>query len=130
MGLLKPILIFLGTFTLCIGVVGVFIPGLPTTPFLLLSAGLYLKSSDRLYDRLISNRFVGSYIKDFKIKKGMSVKSKLYSISMMWLMISISCFLFITPLLIELIVITLGIIGTMIMGFIIPTRKNSDKRQL
>jgi hypothetical protein len=130
MNLLRVILICLGTFSLSVGIIGVFVPGLPTTPFLLLSAGLYLKSSDRLYARLISNRFVGSYIRDFQAKKGMTRNSKIFSISMMWLMISISCLFFISILFIELIVIALGIIGTLIMGFIIPTIINSDKRQL
>ncbi len=60
MSFLKSILILLGTLSLCIGVIGIVVPGLPTTPFLLLTAGLYIKSSDKLYTKLISNRLVGS----------------------------------------------------------------------
>lgn len=75
MSFLKSIFILLGTLSLFVGVIGIVVPGLPTTPFLLLTAGLYLKSSDKLYAKLIVNRFVGSYIIKFNQRKGMSIKA-------------------------------------------------------
>jgi uncharacterized protein len=123
---LKVILIFLGTVTLIIGVVGAFIPGLPTTPFLLLTAGLYLRSSDRLYHLLITNRLIGPYIQDFKRKKGMTKKSKIYAICTMWIMIAISSFGFIKSLQLRLIVLFIGLLGTFVMGVLIPTVYSSD----
>ncbi len=121
----KTLLIFLGTLSLGIGCIGIFIPGLPTTPFLLITAGLYLRSSDKLYQKVISNRFIGSYINDFQTKKGMTLKIKLYSITLMWLMISSSCIFFISVGLVRLVLIVVGLIGTFVMGFLIQTIKHN-----
>lgn len=125
MNIFKSILIFLGTLSLCIGIIGIVVPGLPTTPFLLLTAGLYVRSSDRLYEKLISNRFVGPYILEFRRKKGMNLKSKLFAIIIMWTMITMSCVFFIKLLQVQLLVIAIGVIGTVVMGFIIPTIKEN-----
>jgi len=124
--IIRTLLIFIGTVSLCIGAIGIFIPGLPTTPFLLLSAGLYLRSSEKLYHFLIKNKHLGFYVMKFQTNKGMTKGIKLYSISTMWIMITVSCLFFITPLSVKLCVSGLGIIGTIVMGFIIPTIKNSD----
>lgn len=125
MNLFKVILIFLGTVSLCIGAIGVFVPGLPTTPFLLLTAGLYMRSSDKLHYWLISNKYIGSYITEFQTNRGMTWRVKLYSICTMWVMITISCLFFITPSSVKLLVAALGIIGSIVMGFIIPTINKS-----
>jgi len=126
MNLIRVILILLGTISLVVGVFGIFIPGLPTTPFLLLTAGLYLRSSDRLYNKLVSNRFIGSYIVEYHENRGMSARLKLYSIILMWLMIAVSTHFFIELLSIKLVITICGLIGTVVMGFVVPTkgRKN------
>jgi hypothetical protein len=124
--MIKFLLIFLGTVSLILGITGIFVPGLPTTPFLLLTAGCYVKSSDKLYHYLINNKLVGTYISDFRIKKGMTKKSKIYAICMMWLMIALSSIFFITPFSSKVVVSVIGVIGTIVMGFIVPTIYNSD----
>lgn len=125
MNLFKAILIVLGTLSLCVGVIGIVVPGLPTTPFLLLTAGLYVKNSDKLYAKLIANRFVGSYILAFNQRKCMTKRTKLYAISTMWVMIAFSTIFCIKLLPMRLIILIVGIIGTMVMGFIVPTVNNS-----
>ncbi len=131
MNLLKVILIALGTISLCIGVIGIFVPGLPATPFILLTAGLYMRSSGKLYHLLITNKYAGSHILKFQLNKGMSKRLKLYSIGTMWIMIVISCAFFITPLAAILLVLAMGLIGTVVMGLIIPTtnisKRNNNK---
>lgn len=119
----KPVLIFLGTLSLIAGIAGIFIPGLPVTPFLLLTAGLYVRSSQKLYDRLISNRFVGSYISDYRKNNGMTLKSKLLAVALMSLMITVSCIFLIDLLSTRLLIIALGKIGAVVMIFIVPTVK-------
>jgi len=128
MSLIKAILISLGTVSLFLGIVGIVIPGLPTTPFILLTAGLYIRSSEKLYNKMITNRFIGSYISDFRTGKGMTRRVKAYSISIMWIMVIISIVYLIEPLVIRLIVFLAGIAGTIVMGFIIPTISNSNIR--
>jgi len=100
---------------------GIVIPGLPTTPFLLVAAGLYIKSSDRLYSKLYGNRFIGNYISEFYNKKGMSLRTKIFAITTMWTMITLSCIFFIDLFPIQMIIVSAGIIGTIVMGFIVPT---------
>ncbi len=121
--MLKGALIIFGTISLFLGVSGIFIPGLPTTPFLLLTAGCYIRSSEKLYKKLVENRIVGPYLKEFYIKKGMTVKLKIFSIFLMWMMISISSIFFITAFLLKLILGVVGLIGTIVMALIVPTIK-------
>ncbi|MBN1415694.1 MAG: YbaN family protein [Bacteroidales bacterium] len=123
----RAILITLGTLSLCLGMVGIFIPGLPTTPFLLLTAGLYVRSSERLYQQLIQNKYVGSAILEFQQKKGLTLKTKLFSIFLMWSMIFISAFVFIQSMTIRIILLFIGATGTIVMGFMLPTIDNNRK---
>jgi len=127
MHMLKAILIILGTISLTLGLVGIFVPGLPTTPFLLLTSVLYLKSSSRLYSKVISNKWVGSYIRQYQNNKGMLLKQKIYAISLMAIMIALSCILFLKAMPIKLMVIAIGIIGVIVMAFIVPTVNNKTK---
>ncbi|MFO7657658.1 MAG: YbaN family protein [Bacteroidales bacterium] len=119
--LFRGILIILGTLSLGLGIIGIFVPGLPTTPFILLTAGLYIRSSDKLYSKLISNRHLGRYITEFQKEKGLTMRVKVYSITLMWIMILTSVTLFIHTGYIKILVILIGIIGTVVMGFILPT---------
>ncbi|MCF8390369.1 MAG: YbaN family protein [Bacteroidales bacterium] len=124
MSFVKLILIILGTLSLCVGVIGIMIPGLPTTPFVLLTAGLYIKSSDKLYQKLLSTRLIGSYLTEFQTNKGMTKKSKLLAIASMWIMILISILFFIDTISLRLIIAVIGLIGTFVMGLMVPTVKS------
>jgi len=119
--MVRLILIFFGTLSLILGITGIFIPGLPTTPFLLITAGLYVRSSERLYRNLISSKFIGPYILNFQRNKGLTLVSKLYAISIMWIMIIISTCFLVPSAPARLIIIGTGLLGTIVMGFIIPT---------
>lgn len=117
----KILFIFLGTISLVLGVIGIFIPGLPTTPFLLLTAALYVRSSEFLYNKLISNNFLSGYIRNYSEKKGISLRIKIYSISIMWLMITLSTLFLIDLYWVDILVIFIGFIGTIVMGFVLKT---------
>jgi uncharacterized protein len=84
----KALLITIGTLSIGLGVIGIVVPLLPTTPLILLGAVCYLRSSEKLYHKLIKNKWLGAYIKDFHEKKGISRKNKLVSLCLMWLSIS------------------------------------------
>jgi uncharacterized membrane protein YbaN (DUF454 family) len=102
-------------------VIGIFIPGLPTTPFLLLSAALYAKSSQRMHDWLVNHKVFGKYIREYREKKAIRLKYKIISLSMMWVMITVSMFL-IESWIVRIIVGVAGIIGTIVL-LNIPTYK-------
>ena len=81
------ILLILGTISLVLGIIGIFAPLLPTTPFLLLTAFLYLKSSPKAYAWLMRQKHLGSYIRNYQENKMIPLKAKVISIMMMWVSI-------------------------------------------
>jgi uncharacterized membrane protein YbaN (DUF454 family) len=130
MNLLKPILVSFGTMSLGLGIIGIVVPGLPATPFFLLSAGLYLRSSEKLYQKLLSNKWTGYYIIQYQTNKGLTKRSKIGAIVFMWSMIALSCLAFITSIPVKTGIIIAGLIGTFVMGFLIPTAhlSNDEKK--
>ena len=82
---MKYLLITLGSICLALGVIGIFLPLLPTTPFLLLSAALYVRSSDRLYQWLIHQKYLGDYIRNFREHRAIPLRAKILSVSMVWI---------------------------------------------
>jgi len=76
-----------GTIALGTGIVGIIVPVLPTTPFLLLAAICYMRGSERLYNALLSNRFIGSYVRNYLEGRGMSLKMKIWTLSLLWVAI-------------------------------------------
>lgn len=84
---MKILLIILGSISLVLGIIGIFLPLLPTTPFLLLTATLYFKSSPKLYEWLINQKQLGAYIENFRVHRALTLKTKIISISLTWLTI-------------------------------------------
>ena len=82
---MKYLLIALGSICLALGVIGIFLPLLPTTPFLLLSAALYVRSSDELYQWLIHQKYLGTYIRNFREHKAIPLRAKIISVTMVWM---------------------------------------------
>jgi uncharacterized membrane protein YbaN (DUF454 family) len=106
----RQLLLAAGTLSLAIGIVGIVVPLLPTTPFLLLAAGCYLRSSQRFYNWLIGNRFFGNYIRNYIEGRGIPVKVKLFIIILLWVTISISIWLVAKPLVtIILLIVAVGV---------------------
>jgi uncharacterized protein len=91
--LLKYLLVSAGTFFLGLGIIGIFLPILPTTPFLLLAAACYARSSKRFYDWLMNNKWFGSYIKNYQEGNGVPLKVKILTISVLWITILLSVFI-------------------------------------
>lgn len=87
------LLIILGTISLILGIIGVFLPLLPTTPFLLLTAFLYFRSSPKAYNWLINNKHLGTYIINYQEKKIIPLKAKILALTLMWLSI-LNCIIF------------------------------------
>ena len=88
---MKTICIILGTLSLGLGILGIFLPLLPTTPFLLLTAALYFKGSPRLYQWLLT------YIRNFRENKAIPLRAKIISLLLMWGTM-LYCIFFLIPL--------------------------------
>ncbi len=108
----KLLLVILGTLFLIIGVIGIFIPLLPTTPFLLLAAACYIRGSKKFYNWLIKNRWLGEYIKNYQEGRGVPFNVKIITIIVLWLTIIISTIVFISNSIIQIILFIIAIVVT------------------
>ena len=88
----KMFLAILGVVSLVLGIIGIFLPVLPTTPFLLLSTALFARSSPKLHEWLINHRLLGRYIRRFREDRSIPLKGKIISISMLWAFMLFSIF--------------------------------------
>ena len=118
----KWALITAGTFFLGLGIVGIFLPLLPTTPFLLLAAACYARSSKRFYNFLLNNKWFGNYIKNYRERKGIPLKIKILSISFLWIVIGYAV-IFVVHILLGKIVIILIAVGVTMHILSIQTLK-------
>lgn len=91
---MKIIFTIFGTISLILGIIGIFLPILPTTPFLLLTAALYFRSSPHLYDWLLKHPTLGPYIKNFREHKAIPLRVKIISVSLVWITL-LYCALFV-----------------------------------
>ncbi|CAE6910043.1 Inner membrane protein YbaN [Pseudomonas marincola] len=91
--LIRYALLAIGWLSVALGVIGIFLPVLPTTPFLLLAAACFMRSSERFYLWLTSHPHLGPWIRDYLDGEGIPLKGKIYAISLMWLSIGFSCYL-------------------------------------
>lgn len=83
----KQIWIIAGTVSLGLGIVGIFIPILPTTPLFLLAAYCYMRGSQRFYQWLVYRSWVGGYIRSYREGRGIPLKQKILTIALLWLSI-------------------------------------------
>lgn len=110
---IKSFLIGVGTLSIALGILGIFLPVLPTTPFLLLSGACYMRSSENLYHRLINNKWLGHYILDYNEKRGIPLRAKVISVSLLWFSIGISVIFFVKILWLRIILffVAIGVTG-------------------
>ena len=106
--LTKTLLIALGSLCVTLGVIGMFIPILPTTPFLLLAAFFYARSSQRFYHWLLTNRWFGEYIRNYREGNGMPLRQKVFTIVLLWLTIGVAIFFMITTWWVRLILLAIA----------------------
>lgn len=82
---MKILFVILGCISLGLGIAGIFLPLLPTTPLLLLAAALFVRSSPRLYEWLLNHPRLGTYIRNFREHRAIPLRVKVVSVSMVWL---------------------------------------------
>lgn len=95
--LVKILLVIVGSLSLGLGIIGIVLPLIPTTPLLLLAAACFVRSSDTLYNWLMTNKYFGSYITNFREGKGIPLKAKIIGVTTLWISITYSAF-FVVPL--------------------------------
>ena len=126
----KITFIIFGIFSFSLGAIGIVIPGLPTTPFMILSSILFLKSSDKLYVWLTTHKRFGPYVVDFKDGKGITRKTKIYAQTMMIITLISSLLpmspMYVNRLEIRIIILLAGMFSFWFVGFKIPTNLKNN----
>jgi uncharacterized membrane protein YbaN (DUF454 family) len=108
----KGIFIIVGTLALAIGIIGIFLPVVPTTPLVLLSAACYLRGSEKLHRWILSNPRFGEIIENYESGKGLKRSIKIKAIGLMWIMILISAFYFVDSLIARIAMILISSLVT------------------
>ena len=106
---IKRLLIVAGTISTALGIIGIFIPILPTTPFLLLAAACYMRGSARFYRWLTNNRLFGAYVKNYIEGRGMPLKIKILTISLLWVTIGLTVAFAVQHLVVRIVLILIAI---------------------
>ncbi|MGJ4787192.1 DUF454 domain-containing protein [Leptospira koniambonensis] len=120
-GFVRYLLIIIGTISLILGIIGIFTPVLPTTPFLLLTAACYARASQKFYNWLMNNKYFGSFIRDWRIHKAIPLKAKIISVSTIVITMTISAIF--APII--YVRIGMAVIGICVIFYILrfPTKK-------
>ncbi len=92
---LRRILLVCGFFFVFMAILGAILPIVPTTPFLLVSAACFYRSSARFYHWIMSNRYFGRYLQDYKAGRGIPTRIKVLALSFTWISTLVSVFFFI-----------------------------------
>lgn len=112
-----------GILLVAIGVIGIFLPVLPTTIFLILASACFVKSSPRANEWLRNHRVLGLYIKNYQDKTGLTVRAKIFNITFLWIMILLSAFYFTDEFYIKIILFLIAV-GVTIHLLMIKTKKD------
>ena len=126
---IKFLLISAGTISIFLGFIGIFLPILPTTPFLLLAAALYSKSSDKFYNWLIHNRLFGSFIRNYREGKGITLQAKFISLTSLWLVLGSTIIYAIENIYLKILLLLIAI-GVTIHLLLIPTFLDRKKTKI
>jgi len=127
--LTNRIWIAVGTILVTLGVIGIFLPLLPTTPFLLAAAACYARGSKRFYTWLLNNKWFGEYIRNYREGKGVPMRVKIISLSLLWLTIGFSAFS-VVPLLIGKVILIMIAIAVSLHLILLPTLKKTEQQSM
>ncbi len=116
----KVLYVGCGTICILLALAGIVLPGLPTTPFLLLASWLFVRSSPSLHARLESSRLFCPYLKRYRKRGGVTAKGKTMIVILMLSVVAVSCIFFLESLALRLIVVSAGIAGTVCVIFFVP----------
>ncbi len=122
--LIRWSLVAAGTLSLGLGLFGIFVPVLPTTPFLLLAAACYARGSQRFYCWLINNRLFGTYIRSYWEGRGLSIKVRAFTIIMLWLTIGLTVVVFINEDWLKVLLLAIALAVTVHVASLRPKKRS------
>lgn len=87
---MKILLNVIGSIAVVLAILGVFLPLLPTTPFLLLASACYVRGSERMHRWLLNNRLFGEYLRNVEERRGLPLRAKIITLALLWISMSYS----------------------------------------
>ncbi len=117
----------MGTIALGLGLIGVVLPGLPTTPFVLLAAACYARASPRLHQRMRENTWIGPMLRDWEANRSLTRRVKTIALVSMAIMVSVSVWSLRTQPALQALLLAGGASGLWVVGWTIPTRKKPEQ---
>ena len=105
--LLRWILICCGWLSIVAGVIGIFLPLLPTVPFLLLATACFARSSERFHGWLVEHNYLGPLISDYLNGGGIPLRIKIIAIGMVWVSFPATAFLFVPVVWIKIVLMAI-----------------------
>ena len=108
----KGILLFAGILSVGLAIVGIVLPLLPTTPFLLLAAACFARSSDRLYRWLITHKQFGPYIENYRTHRAIPRRAKIVTLLLLWITMSYTTIAIVHILAVRVLLVLIGTIVT------------------
>lgn len=105
----KILLIIAGWFFVSLGVIGIFLPVMPTTIFLIIAAACFARSSEKFYNWLITNKYLGKFIRNYREHRGMPLKAKIIAILMLNIAIGYSAIFAVTLLWVKILLFGIAI---------------------
>jgi uncharacterized protein len=111
-----------GSLSLVLGLIGVLLPGLPTTPFILLAAACYARASPRLHQWLLNHRWLGPMLRDWERDRSLTRRTKTVAVGSMLLMVSLSIWSFRGNATVQGVLLAAALVGAWVV-LRIPTRR-------
>ena len=121
-GVYRYLYIISGFLLVMIGVIGIFLPLLPTTIFLILASACFVKGSPKANEWLRNHKILGAYLKNYQDKSGLTLKAKFFNLAFLWIMILSSVYFFSEEFFIRLILFAIAV-GVTIHLLMVKTKK-------
>ena len=118
---MKTALVIIGSISVALGFLGLFLPLLPTTPFLLLASACFARGSDRMHRWLLNHGVFGAYLRSFEEGKGIPLRGKISAIAMLWLSMAVSISM-VEHLALRALLAAIAIAVTIYLWRFVPTR--------
>ena len=97
-----------GVLSVVLATIGIVVPLLPTTPFLLLATACFLRSSDRLYQWLITHRWFGTYIRNYREYRALTLRTKIVTVAVLWITLGFTIGLLLDNLVVRVLLVLIG----------------------
>jgi len=111
----RALLILLGTVALALGIIGIFVPGLPTTPFLLIASGCYARSSERLSQWLASRSWYRESVGPLIERRALPMKTKIAALALGWTMLGYLALFVAEDLAVRIVILMAAVIKTSVI---------------